>query len=314
MLDIIGKRRIYFIISLLVIIPGLISLALWGLRLSIDFTSGTEITFLFPKTVTQETKNKVQTVFDKEGIEIATIQTSGESLIVKTPTISEKKDEVILTKLKLAVGQFKQDEFETIGPTVGREITLNAFKAVFLAAILIVLYIAFSFRTVPKPASSWRFGITAIVAMLHDVLVVVGIFSILGHFLGVEVDSLFVTAVLTVVGFSVHDTIVVFDRIRENLQRVSGVPFDQVVNDSILQTMTRSLNTSLTAMLVLFTLLIFGGASTRWFVLALLIGIASGTYSSIFNASPLLVVWHNWSLKHPRKSSPKKPVKKSWER
>lgn len=315
-LNIIGKKHIYFIISLLVIIPGLISLALWGLRLSIDFTSGTEITLLFPKTVTQDTKNKVSLVFKEAGTPVSTLQTSGKSLIVKVPSISQKKDAEILSKLKPVVGEFKQDEFETIGPTVGKEITFNAFKAVFLAAILIVLYIAFSFRKVPKPASSWRFGVTAIVAMLHDVLVVVGIFSILGHFLGVEVDSLFVTAVLTVVGFSVHDTIVVFDRIRENLQRVSGVSFDQVVNDSILQTMTRSLNTSLTAMLVLFTLLIFGGESTRWFVLALLIGIASGTYSSIFNASPLLVVWHDWSLKHPRKTktASQKSKKKSWEK
>ncbi len=314
MLDIIGKKNYYFLFSLLVIIPGLISLALWGLRLSIDFTGGSSITLLFQKPVTQETKSKVKTVFSKDGVQVATMQVAGKSLIVRTPPLSEKRDADILKKLKPVVGSFTQDDFQTIGPTIGKEITLNAFKAVFLAAILIVLYIAWSFRKVPKPASSWRFGITAIIAMMHDLLVVVGIFSILGHFFGVEVDSLFVTAILTVVGFSVHDTIVVYDRIRENLLRVSSVSFDQVVNDSILQTMTRSLNTSLTAMLVLFTLLIFGGESTRWFVLALLIGIASGTYSSIFNASPLLVVWHDWRLKHPRKASaPQKPTKKPWE-
>ena len=145
----------------------------------------------------------------------------------------------------------------------------------------------------PKPTSSFRFGVCAIIALIHDVLVLLGLFSIFGHFLGVEIDSLFVTAALTVIGFSVHDTIVVFDRIRENLKRVGGDNFSEVVNDSILQTLDRSLNTSLTVILVLIALLLFGGDSIKWFVVALLIGIISGTYSSIFNASPLLVVWQD---------------------
>ena len=162
-----------------------------------------------------------------------------------------------------------------------------------MASILIVLYITWSFRRIPKPTSSLRFGVCAIIALIHDVLVLLGIFSILGHFFGVEVDSLFVTAVLTVIGFSVHDTIVVFDRIRENLKRVGGQDFAGVVNDSILQTLDRSLNTSLTVILVLVAMLIFGGESIRWFVAALLIGVTSGTYSSIFNAAPLLVVWQD---------------------
>jgi len=190
---------------------------------------------------------------------------------------------------------YRQESFETIGPVIGSEITANAVKAVIVAAILIVLYISWSFRKVPKPASSFRFGICAIIALLHDALVLIGLFSLLGHFFHVEVDSLFVTAVLTVIGFSVHDTIVVFDRIRENLLKSgSGVAFEQIVNDSIVQTLSRSLNTSLTAILVLLSLLLFGGESIRWFVVALLIGIISGTYSSIFNAAPLLVVWQDW--------------------
>ena len=155
------------------------------------------------------------------------------------------------------------------------------------------MYITWSFRKVPKPTSSFRFGISAIVALIHDVLVLLGTFSILGHFFGIEIDSLFVTAALTVIGFSVHDTIVVFDRIRENLRRVGGENFAEVVNDSILQTLDRSLNTSLTVILVLIALLIFGGDTIRWFVLALLVGVTSGTYSSIFNAAPLLVVWQD---------------------
>jgi len=153
---------------------------------------------------------------------------------------------------------------------------------------------------VPKPASSLRFGVCAIIALIHDVLVVVGIFAILGHFFNVEVDSLFVTAVLTVIGFSVHDTIVVFDRIRENLKRMMGTSFPRIVNESILQTLDRSLNTSLTVILVLFTLLLFGGETIRWFVVALLVGIISGTYSSIFNASPLLVLWQELAEKRKK--------------
>lgn len=299
MLNIIGKKNLYFLISLLVIIPGTISLFLWGLRLSIDFTGGTRSTFLFPQSVNQQLVKKVKNVFEKENIEIASIKESGRKLIVQTKPLNEKQSGGVLKNMK-SIGKFKQEELETIGPTIGKEITLNAFKTIAIASVLIVLYIAYSFRTVPKPASSLRFGICAIAALIHDALVVIGIFSILGHFFHVEVDSLFVTAILTVIGFSVHDTIVVFDRIRENLRRDIGAPFGQVVNDSILQTMVRSLNTSLTAILVLFTLLVFGGESTRWFIFALLIGIISGTYSSIFNAAPLLVVWQEWEAKRKR--------------
>jgi preprotein translocase subunit SecF len=291
MLNIISKKNWYFLTSLLVIIPGMISLFIWGLPLSIDFTGGSRIILLFPKSVDQKTENIVKNTFDEEKISIVTLQPADNRLIIRTKPINEKQESNLLKKLQTKVKTIKQDEFETIGPTIGSETTWNAVKAILLASILIVLYIAWSFRTVPKPTSSWRFGVCAIIALIHDVLVVVGIFSLLGHFLHVEVDSLFVTALLTVIGFSVHDTIVVFDRIRENLRHTIDKPFDQIVNDSILQTLTRSLNTSLTALLVLFTLLIFGGSTIHWFIVALIIGIASGTYSSIFNASPLLVLW-----------------------
>ena len=159
-----------------------------------------------------------------------------------------------------------------------------------------MLYIAFAFRNAPPPVSPWSFGVSAIIALLHDALLLLGLFSLLGHFFGVQVDSLFVTAVLTVIGFSVHDTIVVFDRVRENLRRYNK-PFDEVVNLSINETLARSLNTSLTVILTLSALLLFGGESIRLFVLALLVGIISGTFSSIFNASPMLVVWNNYRLK-----------------
>jgi preprotein translocase subunit SecF len=173
-----------------------------------------------------------------------------------------------------------------------------------LASIAILLYIAFAFRNTPPPVSPWSFGATAIIALLHDALLLIGVFAILGHFFGVQVDALFVTAVLTVIGFSVHDTIVVYDRIRENLRRLNK-PFEEVVNISINETLARSLNTSITVILVLLAFYLFGGESIKYFVLALLIGIISGTYSSIFNASPLLVVYNNWKIKRSKTSKAK---------
>ena len=256
---------------------------------------------LLPQKVTDNSRSAVENIIKKEKITIVAIQPSDRQLIIKTKQINEKQNTAVLKKLQAKIKDIKQDEFETIGPTVGSEITWNAIKSIFFASILIVLYIAWSFRTVPKQTSSWRFGVCAIIALIHDILVLVGIFSILGHVLNVEIDSLFVTAMLTVIGFSVHDTIVVFDRIRENLRHTINIPFAQVVNDSILQTLVRSLSTSLTALLVLITLLIFGGATIHWFIVALIIGITSGTYSSIFNASQLLILWQE--LKDKKKLS-----------
>lgn len=302
MFNIVGKRNWYFAFSLLLIVPGVVSLLLWGLNLSIDFTGGTRLIVTYPEKVTQKTIDSVKKTFVQEKIEVVNLQTSGNQVLVRTKSMNEKQDAAVLQNLQQQTKGVKQDTFETIGPVIGSEITANAFNSIVIASLLIVLYIAWAFRGVRKPVSSWRFGVCAIIALLHDALVVLGIFSLLGHFFNVEVDSLFVTAVLTVIGFSVHDTIVVFDRIRENLRRNVTAPFAQVVNDSILQTFVRSLNTSLTAMLVLFTLLLFGGETIKWFVVAMLIGIASGTYSSIFNASQLLVVWQEWADRRKRKS------------
>lgn len=301
MINIIKHRRLYYLISILLIVPGIISLALYGLKLSIDFTGGSRMTFVSTKSISNETVERAKEIFQEEKILIATTQQSEKALIIRTESIDKKGNAAIIKKIKAEKLPLTEESFETVGPTIGNETTLNAVKSTVIATLLIVLYIAFSFRKVPKPASSWKFGVCTVIALLHDVLVVIGIFSILGHFAGVEVDSLFVTAVLTVIGFSVHDTIVVFDRVRENLLRVSGQPFEKIVNDSILQTLNRSLNTSLTAILVLFTLLLFGGGTTHWFVFALLIGIASGTYSSIFNAAPLLVTWHQFDARRGKK-------------
>lgn len=302
-MNIISKKNLYFAISLIVIIPGIISLFLWGLNLSIDFTGGSRLMYQVKDDKKpalpagrQAASSQLINIIRKQNIEIVSIQKSGGDVyIIRTKPLEQKTYQKVKDEIIKNIKGITELSFETIGPTIGSETTTNAIKAVIFACILIILYIAFAFHKVPKPASSIRFGVCAVIALIHDILVVIGIFSILGHFFKVEIDSLFVTALLTILGFSVHDTIVVFDRIRENLRRMAGSPFSTIVNDSILQTLGRSLNTSLTVLLVLFTLLLFGGESIRWFVVALLIGIFSGTYSSIFNASPLLVVWEEWS-------------------
>ena len=300
-LDIIGKKNLYFALSLIVVAPGLIALLLFGLNLSIDFTGGSRLTVNFKQNVEKQQIDSIKQSLISQNIKVYTVEQSKNQVYFRTNPISQKQNVHFVSELSKNFKGAKETQFETIGPTIGAETTANAIKAVILASILIILYITWSFRKVPKPASSLRFGVSAIIALIHDALVVLGIFAILGHFFGVEVDSLFVTALLTVIGFSVHDTIVVFDRIRENLRRSQG-SFPQIVNDSILQTLDRSLNTSLTVLLVLFALLLFGGETIKWFVVALLIGVTSGTYSSIFNAAPILVVWQEWSEKRKLKS------------
>jgi preprotein translocase subunit SecF len=301
MIDILGKRRLYYFFSLLVIVPGLISLGLYGMKLSIDFTGGSRMTFVSKNNIQNKDIDSLKQIISSEKGVVASVQKLERTVIMRTAPFNEKQNAQVIEKITEKKLSLKEESFETVGPTIGKETTLNALKATGIAAFLILLYIAWSFRKVPKPASSWRFAVCTIIALLHDALVVLGVFSLFGHFLGVEIDSLFVTAVLTVIGFSVHDTIVVFDRIRENLLKVSGKPFEQIVNDSILQTLGRSLNTSITALLVLFSLLLFGGQSIHWFAMALFIGIASGTYSSIFNAAPLLVTWNEWDKKRKNK-------------
>ena len=299
-MDIIGKKYLYFALSLIIIIPGLISLILFGLNPSIEFTGGTRITVSFPVKASQGNAAEIKNILEKEKLKVSNTEVSNNLVYVRTQQMDQKQNAKFLEDLNSRLKGAKQEQFESIGPTIGAETTVNAVWAVVVASLFIVLYITWSFRKIPKPASSFKFGVCAVIALIHDVLVVIGIFAILGHFFGVEIDSLFVTALLTVIGFSVHDTIVVFDRIRENLKRVSGLSFAQVVNESILQTLDRSLNTSLTVVLVLFALLLFGGESIRWFVVALLIGVISGTYSSIFNASPLLVLWQELGEKFKR--------------
>jgi preprotein translocase subunit SecF len=297
-----SKRKLWFTISLLVIVPGLISLLFSGLKLGIDFTGGTlwEMRFSEPATAVQ-----IETALHGAGLESVIVQQSGsaadESFLVRiseVPEGSARKAE--LTKaLQSEVGPFTELEYSTVGGALSTEIRNRAIIAVAIASVGILLYMAYAFRNTQNPL---LYGGSALVAMLHDVLVVLGIFSILGLLFNVQIDALFITALLTVIGFSVHDTIVVFDRIRENLAKHSDNSFEAVVDYSLAQTLVRSLNTSLTVIFTLLALVLFGGGSTRLFVLALLIGITSGTYSSIFNASQLLVSWYEWDAN--RKARP----------
>lgn len=300
-MNLIKYRNYFFALSLLIIIPGLIALAVWGLAVGIDFVGGTlwEVKFIeAQKTVSPA---QFQDFLNQKGAQVSSVAaSSGDSILVRMRVSDETKIAEIKDQVKSSLGQIQDLRLETVGPTISKELTNKALAAVGLAIVGIVVYITWAFRKLPEPASSIVFGFCTIFALIHDVVVVVGIFAILGHFLAIEIDSLFITALLTVIGFSVHDTIVVFDRIRENLQKHSNFPFEEIVNHSLVQTLGRSLNTSLTAIFVLVALYLFGGQTIRTFVLALLIGIVSGTYSSIFNAAPLLVVWQNLMIRRRR--------------
>jgi preprotein translocase subunit SecF len=285
-----SKKKWWFIISGLVILPGILSLVFWGLRLGIDFKGGTilELKSKNEKVKTEEVKETLKPL-NLPGLTI--VSTGPASFLLKTAPIEPQTVDKIKESLKEKYGQIEEIRYETVGPVVGQDLERKAIWAIMLACVGIILYIAWAFRNIPKPYSSFKFGLCAIIALLHDVLVVLGTFSIVGHFLGYEVDAYFITALLTVLGFSVHDTIVVFDRIRENLKRLPGVNFETIANESVAQTLTRSINTSMTVLLTLLVLFLLGGESIKPFVLALLIGVTTGTYSSIFNATPLLVIW-----------------------
>lgn len=289
MTNLMSKKWWFFIFSTLLILPGVVSLLLYGLKLSVDFTGGTLLEYKFSQAVSRE---EVRPNLIEKGVEVSAITDSGiNTYIIKTKPLDQQKITEIRTVLEQKFGTVEEVRQESVGPVIGAETTRNAFIAVILASVMIVLYLALAFHKIPKPASPWRFGLAAVAALLHDVLLLVGVFSILGHFFGVEVDVLFITALLTVIGFSVHDTIVVFDRIRENLPKHLSKSFSEVADISITQTLARSLNTSLTVVFVLLALLLFGGDTIKWFVVALLVGIISGTYSSIFNATALLALW-----------------------
>ena len=267
---------LYMIISALVLVPGMYSLIRYGLRPSIDFTGGTLVELKFDKDVTADS---ISTIAKKENFPIISIQkTSTDTYILRLQEGSEK------IPASLSANIIRD---ETVGPVLGRELLQKTITAALIAMFAILAYVAYAFKNI-------KFGVSAIIALIHDLLVVVGCFSLFGHFYGVEVDTLFVTAVLTTMSFSVHDTIVVFDRIREMLKRGDQLPFNELCDKAMTETIGRSTANSFTIVFMLLALALLGGETIRWFVIALLIGTVSGTYSSPFVATPVLILWDRW--------------------
>ena len=292
-----ARRKLWFLISAVLLLPGLVSLLVNGLNLGIDFTGGSawEVQFAEEVEVSQ-----IRSVLAAEGRTEAQVQQVGDGedhrYLIRLHQLeqgSPEMDRLTVALESLAPLVPEGESLETVGASVGSSIRNRAILAIFAAAVGVLFYIAWAFRNTGNPL---LYGTCAIVAMLHDAIFVLGVFSILGVVANVEIDALFVTALLTVIGFSVHDTIVVFDRMRENTLRDEDAPLSDIVNHSLVQTLVRSLNTSVTVVFTLVALLIFGGESTRYFVLALLLGIVAGTYSSIFNASQLLVSWNEGEI------------------
>jgi preprotein translocase subunit SecF len=304
MIQIMKHKFWYLILSAVLLVPGIISLGVYKLNLAIDFTGGSVFEYSFNATPNSDELKKI---FEAKGAHVENITIEDTKAIVKTRPVETQQIETITKELIEKFPEAKQLAVETVGPSIGLETTKNAFVSLFWASVGILFYIAYAFRNIPAPYSSFRFGASALLAMLHDAVMVLGVFSILGHFLKIEVDALFITALLTVIGFSVHDTIVVFDRIRENLLKLpKHFSFEYVVNYSVVETLNRSLATSLTVVITLLALFLLGGASIKTFVLAMLIGIISGTYSSIFTASPILVYWENFAAQLKLKTIKKK--------
>lgn len=326
------KRKVFYGISAVLLLSSLASLFLIGLRPSLDFTGGTLMELKIEQSVTTAelkaalieiadninkdrtdlpsgvtvttstpavdngTPAELQSVEGKLDLGSLQVITSGEDFLVKSKDISAADHDLLLDDLRTRFGNVDETRFQSVGPTIGESLRNKAIIAVFIAMLAIIFYIAFAFRRVPKSIGKWKFGAAAIVALLHDVLMLLGIYVVLGVVMGLEIDALFITAILTVMGFSVHDTIVVLDRLREKLKTpAKDRTMEDLTNEAVNETFSRSINTSLTVALALLALVILGGESIKGFNLALLIGIVVGTYSSIFIASPILVDWYNWS-------------------
>ncbi len=293
MLNIIGKRYYYFLFSLLIIVPGLIILAIFGLPFSIDFTGGSMMELQFQEGKVPASGDITSFFQDELSVTDIQVQTASDNIvIIRTPEIDEATRTSVVSSMKEKFGsEITVLQFDSVGGTVGREVASRAALAVAIAALGVIIYITFAFRGIEN---SFRYGLCAIAAMLHDILVMLSITALAGKLFGWQFDTLFLTAILTVIGFSVQDKIVVFDRIRENSGLFRKLDFERLVNHSIVQTLQRSINTQLmTSEFLLLSLALFGGVTLREFSIVLLIGLLMGTYSSIFIAAPLLVIWQN---------------------
>lgn len=295
MFRIVERRYWYFLLSGLVLVPGIIALILWGVPRSIDFRGGAVYVLSFAR-ADEVTEVAVREVYEAAGVgDVSVVEardpaTNALRHQIRSGEVSPDQKAEILAALTERFGEAEELQFDSVGPSVGAQVTRNAGIAVALAALGILIYLTVMFAGVPHPV---RYGVCAVIAMLHDALILLGLAALMGHFLGWEIDALFLTALLTVLAFSVHDTIVVFDRVRENVGRLRGMKFATVVNHSIVQTLDRSINTQLTALFTLTAVFLFSQGHLQRFVFWLIIGLIAGTYSSIFNAAALLVVWEN---------------------
>ncbi len=332
MFQIIQKRKIYYAFSLTLVSLSIIVIAVWGIKLGIDFTGGSlmEINFGEENKIPQKQEiTEALAEFDLGGINIQ--QTGETGLILRFKSVDEETHQKMLTAFKEKFSSkennqpeksnsennpeespeviseieeiqeeekeevFIEERFESIGPVIGAELKRKSIWATGLALMAIVLFVAWAFRKISRPVPSWKYGMIAIIALAHDILITLGIFAVLGHFFNVEINTPFVAALLAILGYSVNDTIVVFDRIRENLIHCSAETFEKMVNKGVNETLVRSFNTSLTTLFVLLAIFLFGGETIKYFSLTLICGVVLGTYSSIFLASPLLVSWQKWS-------------------
>ena len=301
-MNILGKRYFFFGLSLIIIIPGLIVLFTGGLPLSIDFTGGSLLEVSF--TNGSPAPAEIIALYEDANIKDVQVQTSETgSFIIRSEFLDNDVRDAVLTAMAENIGEPTVVRFDSVGPSIGEQVTSRGAQAVGLASVLVVLFIAWSFRGVQN---AFRYGISAILAMLHDVAIIFSVTAFGGLLFGWEIDSLFLTALLTVIGFSMQDSIVVFDRIRENANIYRRLRYEKLVNHSIIQTLQRSINTQLmTVEFLLLALALFGGVTLQEFAVVLLVGLMSGTYSSIFIAAPILVVWENkeWKTWFRRKEA-----------
>jgi len=293
-MNIIKNKKYFLGFSGTIVVLSIVAAAIFGFKTGIDFEGGTLWQIKGDITAPQ-----LQSFFENNlNVKNVTVypEPSSQSFLARSNDISEAKHQEYLSALKSNFKNIEELRFESVGPTIGKELKTNAYKAIVLVLLGISIYVAYAFRKVSFPIKSWKYGVITLITLFHDVIIPAGILAILGKKFGIEMDTNFIVALLVVMGFSVHDTIVVFDRIRENLTLGRGkVDFDEIVNKSINQTMARSINTSLTLVLVLMALFVFGPISLKYFVLTILVGTVFGTYSSIFIASPLLTIWNKFS-------------------
>jgi preprotein translocase subunit SecF len=294
-LNVIGSAKIWLGVSAALMVLALVSIAVFGLNFGIDFKGGTLIEVEASGTSNTQLHDELAAA----GTETVVQQGEGDNYFIRLEQISEDEHQALLSALRANHPELVEHRFDSVGPVIGEQLKKDAIIAVVVLLALIGIYIAWAFRRVSEPVPSWKYGVVTLVSAFHDVLIPIGVFAVLGQVLGYQIDIAFVAAMLTILGYSINDTIVVLDRTRENLarNRHSDKSFGQIVNDSVVQTLGRSVNTTLTTLLPLLAIFAVGGTTTRPFVLALILGILAGAYSSIFVASPLLVLWERWSRK-----------------